>query len=782
MNPFGVTLRQFRLVAGLTQEELAECSGVSVRTISNLENGRIRRPNRRTVLLLAKALHLEDPAANQLVQAARPWPGVPSEAQGAGHAVRTRPAHPGAGRDQVAGEPAIVPRQLPPALAQFAGRAAELDTLDQWLEQASGNGADAAVVISAIGGMPGIGKTALALRWAHRVAGRFPDGQLYVNLRGYDPSGQPAGAAEVVRRFLGALGVAPERIPADCDGQAGLYRSLLAGRRMLIVADNARDAAQVRPLLPGSPGCLVLVTTRGPLAGLAAADGARVLTLDVLTETEAAELLSARLGAARVAAEPQAVAALVELCARLPLALAVVAARAAASGWSLAELAAELVSVKGRLGALAAGDDAADVRCVFSWSCAQLSPAAERLFPLLGVHPGPDISAAAAASLAGLLPPQAQAALRELADVSLVTEHVPGRYMQHDLLRAYAADWAAGPTFDGQAGARRMLDHYLHTAAAAAYALNPVQDLPALGPPQWAVPPERITDGRQAQAWFGAEHKVLLAVTRQAADGGFDDYAQLIPWTLATYLDRGAHWHDLAGSQQIALTCAERLGDLAGQTRAHLHLGQVRLRLGQLGQARTHLTRAAELARQLGDPVAEAHAHLGLGVIQCERELPEALASSLRGLALAEAAGNVSMQTKACNNLGYLYAVFGDVGQGLAYCRQALDLLRQAGNPFLEAHTLDSLGYIYRQLGDRDQAAASYRRAIGLFREIGDRIPAAQSLNHLGDACRAADDDLAARDAWQQALIILDELAHPEAAVIRDKLRSVATADHSATG
>lgn len=359
-----------------------------MRTISYLENGRTRRPNRRTVLLLAQALHPDDPAAGPLTQAARPWLGIPAQPPGAGSAVRTRPAHPGAGRDQAAGEPAIVPRQLPAALPQFAGRTAELGTLDRRLEQASGDGADAAVVISAIGGMPGVGKTALALRWAHRVAGRFPDGQLYVNLRGYDPSGQPVGAAEVVRRFLGALGVAPERIPADDDGRAGLYRSLLAGRRMLIVADNATDAAQVRPLLPGAPGCLVLVTTRGPLAGLAAADGARVLALDVPTKTEAAELLSARLGGGRVAAEPQAVAALVELCARLPLALAVVAARAAASGWSLAELAAELASVKGRLGALSAGDDAADVRCVFSWSCAQLSPAADRLFPLLGVHPG----------------------------------------------------------------------------------------------------------------------------------------------------------------------------------------------------------------------------------------------------------------------------------------------------------------------------------------------------------------------------------------------------------
>jgi len=760
-DPPGLWLRRKRRAAGLTQEKLAERTGLSVRAISDLERG-ARKPYPRSLRLVAGALGVPETTADELIAWYRTSPD--------GGSVPLRPF--GMGHHDLL----TVPQQLPAALAQFSGRTAELATLDRWLEQASGTGS--AMVISAIGGTAGVGKTALALHWAHRVAGSFPDGQLYADLRGYDPSGQPADAAEVIRRFLGSLGVPPDRIPADGDEQAGLYRSLLAGRRMLIVADNAHDAAQVRPLLPGAPGCLVLVTTRSPLTGLAAADGARVLTLDVLTEIEAADLLSARLGAARVAAEPAAVADLVRLSARLPLALAVVAARAAASGWPLAALAAELADARGRLSALSGGDTESDVQAVFSWSCAQLSEEAARTFRLLGLHPGPDISARAAASLAGLPLPQARAALRDLAGVSLITERAPGRYAFHDLLRTYAADQARAleTAAERQAAAHRMLDHYLHTAAMAARALDSAQEMPALGPPQHGVTPEHIADGQQAGAWFGAEHKVLLTVTGQAAEDGFGEHERQLPWTLVTFLDRSGHWHDLIGSQHGALACAERLGDLAGQARAHRNLAQARLHLGQTSRAHAHLTQAASLSRGLGDRAAEAHAHLGLSVVfEREFRLRESLTSSLRALDLAEAAGDPLLQARACNNIGYDHAILGDLGQGLTYCRRALDLLRQAGHPYLEASTRDSLGYIYRQLGDDDQARTSYRRAISLFREAGARYLTAQSLGHLGEACDDAGDNQAALDAWQQALDILNDLAHPEAAQIRNRLRNAAT-------
>jgi DNA-binding SARP family transcriptional activator/DNA-binding XRE family transcriptional regulator len=338
----------------------------------------------------------------------------------------------------------VVPRQLPGAPRCFTGRAGELAALsalaERDLKQASG------VLIAALTGMAGVGKTALAVRWAHQVAGRFPDGQLFVNLRGSGPSGTPVTPADAVRGFLTALGVPPARIPQDTDGQAALYRSLLAHQRMLIVLDNAQDAEQVRPLLPGSPECLVLVTSRNRLTGLAAAECAHLMTLGVLTEAESHDLLALNLGARRAAAESVAVSELIALCGRLPLALCDVAARAVTRpGLPLAALATEMRDMWRRLDALETGESATSVRTVFSWSRAKLGNRASRMFRLLGVHPGPDITVAAAASLAGLPPGQAYQVLAELCDEHLLTEHVPGRYTCHDLLRCYATEEGRSP-------------------------------------------------------------------------------------------------------------------------------------------------------------------------------------------------------------------------------------------------------------------------------------------------------------------------------------------------
>jgi transcriptional regulator with XRE-family HTH domain/tetratricopeptide (TPR) repeat protein len=647
----GLWLRRRREAAMLTQEELAERAGLSVRAVGDLERGS-RRPYPRSVRLVVGALGLHERVAGELVaqyRAIQDGESGPKGPLGLADSAGSGPASADIERRQAGGGP--VPAQLPAAVAQFAGRADELATLDRWLGQPADDSAGDGVVISAIGGMAGVGKTALALRWAHQVAGRFPDGQLYVNLQGYGPSAQSLTAAEVVRRFLGALGVAPARIPADCNEQVRLYRSLLARRRMLIVADNARDVTQVRPLVPGAPGCLLLVTTRGPLTGLAAADGARVLTLDVLSDAEAAGLLSARIGADRVVAEPEAVADLVRLCGRLPLALVIAAARAAESGWPLAALAAELADARGRLGALTVSDAAADVQAVFSWSYSRLSGDAARAFRLLGIHPGPDISSWAAASVAGLPPREARAALRELAGVSLVIERDPGRHTLHDLLRTYAADQAreCETSVEHRAAARRMLDHYLHTAATAARALDPAHEILPVGPPQRGVTPERIADSRQAQAWFEAEHKVLLAVTAQAAAAGFSEHALQLPFTLVTFLDRGGHWHDLVASQHAALACAERLGDLAAQAQARFNIGRAYARLGQNDDAEEHLAEAIELARFLKDPAAEARAYLGLSVIDVHQPA-KSISCSLRALELAEAASDLRLVATACNN------------------------------------------------------------------------------------------------------------------------------------
>jgi hypothetical protein len=420
------------------------------------------------------------------------------------------------------------------------GRAAELQALTKVLNH-DGAGTPGTVVISAIGGTAGVGKTALALRFAHQVAGLFPDGQLHVNLRGFDPSGSPASPADAIRGFLDALGVPPERIPPTADAQAGLYRSLITDKRMLIVLDNARDEHQARPLLPASPGSLVIITSRNQLAGLAAADGARLLSLDVLTHDEAVQLLTARIGADRAAAEPGALDEIAVLCAHLPLALTVAAARAAARpGFPLTALAAELRGAAGRLDALDSGDPAASVRAVFSWSYQQVGTAAARLFRLLGLHPGPDISVPAAASLAAVDEPQARRLCRELARDCLITEHAPGRYAFHDLLRAYAASMARDTDSqpDRVAAMGRILDHYLHTGEHSSMLLNPSREPLALAPPSLGTCPERPADHRQGLAWFDAEHQILLAAVTLAAETGADGHACQLAWAMTAYLFR----------------------------------------------------------------------------------------------------------------------------------------------------------------------------------------------------------------------------------------------------
>jgi hypothetical protein len=489
----------------------------------------------------------------------------------------------------------VAPAQLPQDVPGFAGRQAALAQLDALLP-AAGEPANT-VVISAVSGTAGVGKTALAVYWAHQVRRRFPDGQLYVNLRGFDPSGSVMEPVEAVRGFLDALGVAPQRIPAGIDAQTALYRSLLAERRMLLVLDNACDAAQVRPLLPGAAGCLVLVTSRNRMSGLVATDGAHPLSLDLLTAAEARQLLARRLGADRIANEPRAVEEIIERCARLPLALTVVAARAATHPrFPLASLAADLRESNSGLDALAGGDPATDVRAVFSWSYRTLSAPAAWLFRLFGLHPGPDISLPAVASLAGLPPATVRPLLTELTRVHLVVEHVPGRYTLHDLLLAYAAAQANAidPPEQREAATVRVLDHYLHSAHTAHLVLQPHREPITLAPPQPGVTPERPGTAETALAWFNTERPVLLAAIDRAARAEWDIYTCQLAWTVANYLYRQGHWHDQTTTAYAALAANRRLGDPSGQALSHRSVAHAYSRLGRYDDARTHLDHAPE--------------------------------------------------------------------------------------------------------------------------------------------------------------------------------------------
>lgn len=687
----------------------------------------------------------------------------------------------GAGPAPVALATGVTPAQLPAGLAAFTGREAELAALDALADGdgPTGRGAEPrAPLIAVVSGMPGVGKSALAVHWANRIAARFPDGQLHVNLRGFDPSSEPALPAEAIRGFLGALGVASTQLPPTIDAQAGLYRSLLATRAMLLVLDNARDADQVRPLLPGRSACLVLVTSRNRLAGLVAADGASPISIDVLTHRDAIELLAGRLGRHRLASEPRAAAELVELCARLPLALAIVGAHAALRpALSLTELAGELRAASTRLDAMETGEAATSLRAAFDCSYRILRPPARRMFRLLGVHPGPDVTVAAAASLAGIRVGEARPLLHELVRCHLVTEPAPGRFALHDMLRIYASE----RTGDEDSGAERrsamcrMLEHYLHTAHTAAQ-LSPHYDADAPVPPPPGVTPEPVTDNAHALAWFEAEQQVLLAVIALAVREGFDSYACRLPAALAVYFDRRGLWHDYVSTQRTALAAGVRLADLAGQARAHLGLGQASTLLGSFAVAHRHYRQALDLFGRRSDRQGQARTHIGLAfVFERQRAYTESITQCMHALQLYRTIGDTARQAITINNIGWCHAQLGDYQQALSWCQQAVALHQEAGDAHGPAATAswDSLGYAYYQIGDHVRATDCLQVAVRLFGEYGDRHGQAQALIHLGDARLAGGEPSSARDVWQQALSILDDLNHPDAEPVRIKLRQL---------
>jgi tetratricopeptide (TPR) repeat protein/transcriptional regulator with XRE-family HTH domain len=759
---FGAVLREFRLVACLTQEEVAHRSGLSVRAVSDLERGRTARPFGRTVRLLADALELEKPARQRLAEALRPGLGEADDSAGPLQHGRVLPA--------------VVPRQLPAVAEHFTGRTAELGLLAELAEKAADGRCEAAI-ISAVGGTAGVGKTALAVHFGHQAAGLFPDGQLYVNLSGFSEAGVPLAPEQAIREFLDALGVPQDQIPASLDGQAALYRSLLAGRRVLVVLDNAADEQQVRPLLPGCAGCLVVATSRRQLTGLAAAEGAHLVTLAVLPPVDGIQVLAARLGTSRVAAEPDAAADLAMACAGLPLALAIAGARGAARpGLPLAVLAAELDQPGSCLDALDTGDPGVSIRPVFAWSYRALSQPAARMFRLLGLHPGPDISLAGAASLADMDQPAVRSVLGELAGASLLTEHRPGRYGLHDLLRAYATEQAAA--YDGgqeqHAATRRLLDHYLHTGRAAVLLLAPYCSSLNLMPIAAGTRPEQPETYRQAMDWFASERRALLAITSYAAESGSDTYAWQIPWIMEPYLDRQGHWRDLATTQLTALAATERLGDRVGQAHVHRNIAHAWFWLGSPGDALAELSQALRVYQQLDDTVDQGRIHLDLTFIYDELgSFDQALDCARQALQLFQKAGDPRLVARALNAAGWCSAHLGRHSQALESCQQALELARQAGDIDLEALVRDSLGYIRHQLGNHAQAITCYQHALRIVRDTGEKYQQAQILQRLGDTWRGRGDLHAAYSAWQEALVILRDLGHHEAAQIQAKLASI---------
>lgn len=620
----------------------------------------------------------------------------------------------------------VTPRQLPAPPREFTGRTHELARLTAAVAE------HAAV---AIGGIGGIGKTWLALHWAHEHLDEFPDGQLYVNLRGFDPAGQPLPPATAIRTLLAALGVDTATLPADPEALAGAYRSILAGKRVLLLLDNAADLAQVTPLLPGSPTCAVLVTSRRQLTGLVAAHGAVPLALDALSGDDATELLTRRLGADRVGAERIAVGDIVESCGGLPLALGVVAARAATRPrLPLATLATELREA--RLDALGGGDLSSDVRAVLSWSVHRLDVGDVRVFSLLGAVPGPDIGLPAAAALTGLPVAQARAVLRRLDDAYLVQEHVPGRFRMHDLIRLFAAEQS---TEDGSLHA--LVEFLLHTAYAGERQLFP-----------WRapidIPPSPIAD---ATAWFDVEHAGLLAAQELAAERGWHREVWQLAWALDTYHRRRGYLRDQIVVWTIALTAAA--DDPAVRSRAHRVLGHTHTYLGEHDKAREHLDQALALAEEQDDLAGQTETHRCLAWSHVfQGDDPGALAHAETAVRLCQEHDHALDGAPELNMFGWLQARMGNHDEARRHCAAALALHRAHHNQEGEAEALGSLGFLDHQVGEHEQALAHYRQALAVCRELNHTRGQAELLGRMGTVLIDASRSDEARGCLGEAL------------------------------
>jgi DNA-binding SARP family transcriptional activator/tetratricopeptide (TPR) repeat protein len=652
----------------------------------------------------------------------------------------------------------VRPAQLPSGIPAFVGRRAELTLLD----------AAAGQPLIVISGTAGVGKTALAIHWATTVADRFPDGILHVNLRGYDPSGA-VGPAEAVRGFLEAFDVPPQGIPVTPAAQAGLYRRLVAGKRVLVLLDNARDAEHVRPLLPNSPGCLAVVTSRHLLPALVVTDGAYPLTVDLLSVTDSRQLLAARLGGDRVAADPGAVDEIIGRCARLPLAMTLVATRAAMHRrFTLADLAGKLRAADDRLDALSSVDQSIDVRTVFSWSYDSLTGPSAELFRLLGLHCGPDITAPAAAALLGVPVPRVKVLLAELADAHLIVEHAEGRFVLHDLLRAYAAErlgeYPAEPL-------GRALSFYLHSAYAADGLLYPHRDEIDLDPPAEGTTPQTFASDHQATAWFAAERAVLLAAVAQAAASGFPAQAYRLALTLVTFLDRAGYWDDMIAVLEQALEVARRLDDFTGQGEALRRLGTGYVRLGHDDRAGALARDALRVYEAHGDRVGEARTHRDLAMLywRCGRR-PEALHHIREVLQVLATAGLRAGPAFALYLFACVHFLTGDPPRAIAVCRVAVAAYHEIGDRVGEAVAWEGCGLAYAEMGQSESALSCHQHALSLRRQVGERYLMAASLLLIGDAHAAAGRSPEAQEAWLAAHGILSELGHPDAEQLKEKL------------
>jgi tetratricopeptide (TPR) repeat protein/transcriptional regulator with XRE-family HTH domain len=632
------------------------------------------------------------------------------------------------------GPVAAVPRQLPAAPEIFTGRIAELAQLDRLLRDRE---TGTPVVISAVSGMGGIGKTALAVHWAHQARDNFADGELYIDMQGYHPTGQPVAPESALGQFLVALGVAAERIPVALSEQAGLYRTLMAGRRTLVLLDNVRDVEQVRPLLPGTPLCKVLITSRSRLPGLVVREGAQRIALDTLELRDAVRLLRRLIGA-RAADQPGATAALASLCGLHPLALRIAAERVVLDDRAVADAVAQLSQPGGRLAGLAVpDDDAAAIRNVFAWSYQGLQEPQRRLFRLLGLHDGPNITARAGAALAGLSEPDCERLLGSLADAHLLEVVEPGRYRLHDLLQLFAHECvlAEEPTAERDQAAFRLAAWYLRSACAARTVLDP--NLPPLAPVEAelevepSVPPLEFGTEEAALAWCETERANLTATALSASRAGLHEIGWKLPTALFPFFDRRKHYGDWISTHRAAISCAHQAGDREAEGKVRCNLGNCFWPTRRFEEAAQEYEAALTLFREVGWQQGEA---------------------------------------KVLGNLGNLRHEAGDYPASITWNMAAVTLFRQLGDRYGEALCLSNLGGTYSALGDQDRALASADQALAAFEALGDRRGAARCHATRGNALARSDHLAQAGPELMTALRAFEEAGdlHMQANVLAD--------------
>ncbi|GAB3399329.1 AfsR/SARP family transcriptional regulator [Flindersiella endophytica] len=651
------------------------------------------------------------------------------------------------------GAASTAPAQLPNPVSALAGRVDELAQLDHVLDSARHN--DHAIGVAVLSGMAGVGKTTLALHWAHHAAERFPDGQLYVNLRGYEPSQSPMSRSDAIGLLLEAFGFSQQHLPADLDAQVGLYRSQLASKRLLLVLDNARTAEQVRPLIAGGNGSVVVVTSRNRLTGLVAAEEAKSIPISPLSTDEARALLRYRIGARRVQAEPAAVEEIISRCGRLPLALVLAAARASTDQQlTLAMLSKELEDAAGPLDALSDEHISVNLRAAFATSYDALESEAAKDFRILGLVPGFDISLTAASQLLGYSLAETRERLRRLANANLMPQHGSDRYRMHDLVRQFAGELSVDKLTQAErdAAVRRLVEFYVEAAQTADSVIAALGESKTSDSSKHAGGPSSEMGRVAARAWFSAEHSNLLAIQEAAAERGWDQHV----WRLAQALSHFHRWRgrfdDAVVVWSAGLTAAERLQDKAGQAEAHLRLGPACARTGNQEAALVHAWRAAALYEEIGDTYRNADAHQTIAaIVLIEDDYQAALAQATEALRLFRTLDDMEGEASGYNAVGWCQALLGRYDEARPACERALALYRRQGNHHGEAVTLDSLGYIALHTGRHEQALSYYSECLARLHEIGNVYNEAETLSQLAEVHLAMDQRVEAARRLREA-------------------------------